>query len=259
MKRRVAVGALVAATAAVLGGAGAGYAATADDGSVIRTKTPRTADDITNLDVVHQQIRNYYEDPDRGYWVGPHSNYTKEVAGVVADASRYLAAHKSDRGKKAIVLDVDDTLLSQYNFLSVWNWYHDPAIFEEYAKNNGFDHIPAMVDLVNKAKSQGYAIFYVSERTASLEQPTLANLTQPAAWGDPTFPEPTALSNGEDGLFTKPDGDEGTSSKFKATTRKHIESLGYDIVANIGDQESDLKGGYANRTFKLPNPMYLVQ
>ncbi len=34
--------------------------------------------------------------------------------------------------------------------------------------------------------------------------------------------------------------------------------LGYDIVANFGDQFSDLYGGYADRTFKVPNPMYYL-
>jgi hypothetical protein len=29
-------------------------------------------------------------------------------------------------------------------------------------------------------------------------------------------------------------------------------------VANFGDQYSDLKGGYADRTFKLPNPNYFL-
>ncbi len=40
--------------------------------------------------------------------------------------------------------------------------------------------------------------------------------------------------------------------------RAHIESLGYDIVGNFGDQFSDLKGGYADHTFKLPNPNYFL-
>ena len=33
---------------------------------------------------------------------------------------------------------------------------------------------------------------------------------------------------------------------------------GYDILVNVGDQRSDLTGGYARRGFKLPNPMYLI-
>ena len=33
---------------------------------------------------------------------------------------------------------------------------------------------------------------------------------------------------------------------------------GYDIVANFGDQFSDLNGGFADQTFKVPNPMYFL-
>jgi hypothetical protein len=49
-----------------------------------------------------------------------------------------------------------------------------------------------------------------------------------------------------------------TTTQYKSLTRQHIESLGYDIVANFGDQFSDLNGGFADRTFKMPNPMYFL-
>ena len=52
-----------------------------------------------------------------------------------------------------------------------------------------------------------------------------------------------------------------TTIEYKSQTRAHVESAaggGYDIVANFGDQFSDLKGGYADRTFKLPNPNYYL-
>jgi hypothetical protein len=78
------------------------------------------------------------------------------------------------------------------------------------------------------------------------------------------------LNDGEDGLFTKPpvadyptyltaacSGDPNgscTTTHYKSATRAHIESLGYDIVASFGDQFSDLAGGFADKTFKLPNP-----
>ena len=45
---------------------------------------------------------------------------------------------------------------------------------------------------------------------------------------------------------------------FKAQTRKLITEQGYTIVATIGDQYSDLKGGYAEKGFKLPNPFYYL-
>jgi predicted secreted acid phosphatase len=45
---------------------------------------------------------------------------------------------------------------------------------------------------------------------------------------------------------------------FKATKRSEIVEQGYTIVLNMGDQLSDLEGGYAERTFKLPNPFYWI-
>jgi hypothetical protein len=41
-------------------------------------------------------------------------------------------------------------------------------------------------------------------------------------------------------------------------TRAHIQDLGYDIVANFGDQYSDLSEGHQDRAYKLPNPMYFL-
>jgi hypothetical protein len=47
--------------------------------------------------------------------------------------------------------------------------------------------------------------------------------------------------------------------EYKSTVRKHVvKDLGYDVVANFGDQYSDLIGGWADRTVKLPNPMYYL-
>jgi UDPglucose 6-dehydrogenase len=32
----------------------------------------------------------------------------------------------------------------------------------------------------------------------------------------------------------------------------------YTVIVNMGDQMSDLEGGFAERTYKLPNPFYFV-
>ena len=45
---------------------------------------------------------------------------------------------------------------------------------------------------------------------------------------------------------------------YKSGTRAYIESQGYNIVADIGDQFSDLLGGFADKTFKMPNPNYYL-
>jgi hypothetical protein len=45
---------------------------------------------------------------------------------------------------------------------------------------------------------------------------------------------------------------------YKSRARCRIERRGYDIVANVGDQYSDLAVGCADRAFKIPNPMYFL-
>lgn len=54
-----------------------------------------------------------------------------------------------------------------------------------------------------------------------------------------------------------PQGSEA-SIDFKPATRAEVESSGYHIILNVGDQYSDLVGGYSLYTLKLPNPVYIV-
>jgi hypothetical protein len=49
-----------------------------------------------------------------------------------------------------------------------------------------------------------------------------------------------------------------TSEQDKALTRQLEQDAGYDIIANLGNQCSDLRGGFADRTVKIPNPMYFL-
>jgi hypothetical protein len=56
----------------------------------------------------------------------------------------------------------------------------------------------------------------------------------------------------------KPDS-HGSAVNHKAPARAVIERQGFTIIANIGDQQSDLEGGYAEMTFKVPNPFYFIE
>ncbi len=268
-----------AAVIAVIGG-GVAYAAS----PAIHTFTPRSERQITNLDVLRQQIRNYYGDPLGTGVFAADGNYAKEASSVAQDGERYLSKRhfhgKDDRnghdnnGIKAIVLDVDDTTLATWNYEISVNWAFTPASNAVFVNEQRFVPVPGMVEMVNEAAADGFAVFFLTGRGAAQEAATLGNLTSDGVGVDAGYPQPTTLNNGEDGLFTKPAvadypdylqaacaGDPNgscTTIHYKSATRAHIESLGYDIVANFGDQFSDLKGGFADRTFKLPNPNYFL-
>ena len=245
-------------------------------GPAIQTITPQSANDITNLDVLRQQIRNYYGDPLGTGVFSPDSNYAQEAARVASSSGPTLFGrgipHVSP--SKAIVFDVDDTTLATWNYEVFSNWAYNPTTNAQFVNGQLFPAVPGMVDLASAAARAGYSIFWITGRPATQEAATLGNLTHDGVGIDAGYPSPTTLNDGEDGLFTKPAvadypdylkaacaGDPNgscTTSHYKTATRAHIESLGYDIVANFGDQFSDLVGGYADHTYKMPNPNYFL-
>ncbi len=118
-----------------------------------------------------------------------------------------------------------------------------------------FPAVFGMNDVATWATTHGYTLFFVTGRPASPRStPTIENLNEQG------FPAAVHYyTQGPDRVLPgSVRGSTCTTIQYKSLTRQLIESQGYDIVANVGDQFSDLEGGFADRTFKLPNPMYFI-
>lgn len=248
---------------------------------------PTRADQIQNIDQVKTAIKGYYGDSttalpgapsvdpvtgDSGdvalHYPSVGSAYDREMGRITNTAARYLAhprkSHgaKPAKGKKAILLDVDDTALNTYNYEIYSNFVYNPAQNAAFVNSAAFPAVFHMVQLVKKAKAEGYTVFFLTGRGETQRAGTDANLTKV---GYPVVDSQVYLKD-----LTKPiysscyvaapttTNPTCTTIQYKSLTRRYIESLGYDIKANFGDQYSDLTGGYADRTFKLPNPMYYL-
>jgi putative acid phosphatase of HAD superfamily subfamily IIIB len=274
VRRPVRLGIVIAVAAALFVAGAVAFGADAPKPR-IKTFTPHSERDITNIDVLRQQIRNYYGDPLGTGEFAQDSYYAKEARSVAARGRHWLRSELPRHTRtKAIILDVDDTTLATWNYEIFSNWAFNPTTNATFVTEQRFPAVPGMLRLVNYAASHGYAIFYLTGRGASQEEATLGNLTSDGIGVDAGYPAPTTLKNGEDGLFTKPaaedypdylqaacSGDPNgscTTIHYKSATRKHIQSVGYRIIANFGDQFSDLIGGHADKTFKLPNPNYFL-
>ena len=278
--------------------------------------TPVHENDITNIDVLRMEIKNYYGTPGAATGSGATAGWTLPLASdsyyakeAVRIANLGWGWLKQTANKaipmRAIVLDVDDTTLTTYNYELFSNWDYNPgtnAVFvglNPTFTGNLFPATPGMVDLVYKAKGAGYAVFFITGRPDSQHAATIANLVNDTAAGfsdvttvtysgatvpefDAGFPMPTAQRIGHggfaDGLFTKPSvgsypayldkpafcgpyiaqGKSCPTIQYKSGTRAYIESLGYEIVADFGDQFSDGLGGFKNKFFKMPNPSYYL-
>jgi hypothetical protein len=269
---------ILASLAFVLGTGGIALAAPSST-----TFTPKTADQITNLDILRIQIENYYGDPGKTGVFAPDSNYAREASSVAAAGDRWLSARAGNSTMQAIVLDVDDTTLATWNYEIYSNWAYSPTTNATFVLNQEFPAVPGMVAMATQAAAEGYAIFWITGRPTSQYDATLGNLTSDGIGVDAGYPTPTTIDRtgaGDvgPGLFTKPsigsypaylDKPEFCAAAiaankscatvpYKAGTRAYIESLGYDIVADFGDQYSDLLGGFADKTFKMPNPNYYL-
>lgn len=172
---------------------------------------------------------------------------------VVAERARdYLEAriaqHNRSEGeeKMAVVFDIDETALSNYKHLIQLNFGMIPQLFLETIEESDDPAVQATLKLYQYAVKQGISIFFITGRAEKLRSVTEENLKSVgyAEWNT---------------LFMKPnDYDEVSVIPYKSSMRKKIEEMGYTIVLNIGDQFSDLAGGYAERVFKLPNPYYFI-
>jgi predicted secreted acid phosphatase len=174
--------------------------------------------------------------------------YDREIREVANYARDYLSArvkNASKDDKLAAVFDIDETSLSNWEALAdcgfcsfsvqvrLYSVAHDPAI------------IPTL-ELFNFAKSKDVALFFLTGRPEAARAVTSKSLNDAgySGWAD---------------LIMRSDQTKGEPARtFKSHERQLITDKGYRIVLNIGDQASDLAGCCAERTFKLPNPFYLI-
>ena len=86
----------------------------------------------------------------------------REAGGWLAAQSH--GGHGHGQTQKAIVLDVDDTTLATWNYEIASNWAYNPTTNAQYVNGQLFPPVPGMVDLVNQAADEGYAIFFLTGR-----------------------------------------------------------------------------------------------
>lgn len=181
--------------------------------------------------------------------------YEADVARVVGEAEAYLEQRVGAVAKPAIVLDIDETALSNWPAYRLNGWgrvlhggcdlEQGPCGLRAWQALARSQPLPPTLALARRARTLGVAIFFVSGRPAELRDATERNLREQGfEW---------------DGLAILPEGARFASAvDFKAPQRRKIAERGYTILFSLGDQASDLAGGFAERTFQLPNPVYFL-
>lgn len=191
-----------------------------------------------NLDHHKNEIRRYVDS----------GEYLRDITSVSSQAKAWLterAARRSSGERLAVVFDLDETLLSNLPFMLAEDLGGSDAAWDAWLAKGEDPVIEPVRDLYRLARRLGVEVIFITGRHEHLRAATERNLRE-VECADYAA------------LISTPDGLKKTAEAFKTGERKRLAEQGYVIIANIGDQESDLAGGYAERTFKLPDPFYFT-
>jgi len=183
--------------------------------------------------------------------------YDRDLVTVAGKAAEWVNDRAGKVAKPALILDIDETSLSNWEVLKRDDFGRPvpgSCVPESdtpcgWAAWDLLGRSPAIVPtlrLFNLARSLNVMVFFITGRPESQRAATERNLVDVGYRGFAT-------------VYCVPDGSHFTTAvDFKAPIRAQIEQSGYTVIANVGDQPSDLVGGHAEKMFLLPDPFYRV-
>jgi predicted secreted acid phosphatase len=195
-----------------------------------------------NLGLLKKDVVNYH---DTGL-------YQQELTKKIKQAQQYIIQQSlanqqnKHRQKLALVLDIDETSLSNYDKMVKRDFIGNHELIHKEILAANSPAIKPMLALYQDAIKHGVSVFFVTGRYESERNATQKNLINAGYknWA---------------GLYLRPDNYAlPTVLPFKSHARAMINQKGYTIIASIGDQYSDICGGHAKKGFKLPNPYYYL-
>ncbi|MCH9745080.1 MAG: acid phosphatase [Gammaproteobacteria bacterium] len=195
-----------------------------------------------NLSFVKQRLVQYHDSGQYYSDIAKVARHTLSYLRFRVNQNKQYAHHK----KLAIVFDIDETALSNYQDMKAMDFGGTDQDYINAEQKAHDPAIPSVLTLYQYAKNNGVAVFFITGRKESLRPATAKNLKN-AGYSDWKQ------------LYMKPKNyDNPSVIPYKSAMRKGIEKQGYDIAISIGDQYSDLKGGYADMVFKVPDPYYFT-
>jgi predicted secreted acid phosphatase len=188
-----------------------------------------------NLGLLKDEIRAYHAGP-----------YPAQVAAVAARAGSWLeqrVAAKRTGERLTAVFDLDETLLSNWEHFEPQDFGWLNETWNAWMAQGAAPAIEPVKQLYLQARRLGVDVVFLSGRREAGRDGTEKNLR-------------TIGCADYAALILRPADSPGKAADFKTAERRRLTEAGRTIVLNIGDQDSDLTGGYAEKTFLLPNPAY---
>src|ERR1039457_7001536 len=211
----------------------------------IRTSPLAPGERIRNLDTFKDQLKRYYE------CTCKCGCYAKDLD-LQADRAiaflRHRAAHRRPDEKLGLVLDIDETTLSNYEEMVKAGFAYDSKAFNAWVETASAPAILGTLRLVKEAQRLGVSVFFLTGRPEKQRVATEQNLHS------------QGFDNWQRLIMRTPEQGGSTALAYKSAARAGIVAGSYRIVLNVGDQWSDLRGKpEAEYSVKYPDPFYFIQ
>jgi acid phosphatase len=212
--------------------------------SASRVSVYAPAERITNFETLKTQLKQYHE------CTCTCGCYAKDQDHQAERAIAFLrtrAAHRRPNEKLALVLDIDETSLSNYEEMVKADFAYDSAAFDAWINSAKAPAIPGTLRLYQEAQKLGVSVFFITGRADSERAATERNLRE------------QGYQNWQQLYLRAPAQASQPMQVFKSGARAEIAAQGYRIVLNVGDQWSDDRGEPQAEFFvKYPNPFYFI-
>jgi predicted secreted acid phosphatase len=193
-----------------------------------------------NLTEIKNELKEYHDD----------GLYEQDLLSMAVQAQECMLEAATDAERPALVLDIDETALSNYEWMVEVDFLRGSPmladLFAAHADEANSPPIEPVLDLYEAARDNDIAVFFITGRREPLREVTEENLRN------------AGYDDFEQVYFAPPEYDDPSIVPFKSGVRADIEEQGYTIVANVGDQDSDLDGGHGGCPHKLPDPYYFI-
>ncbi len=167
---------------------------------------------------------------------------------IIQQIDQYISTLNISKSKMMVVFDIDDTILSNKDPIESHNDFSIPHLIA-YQHRASLTKIQETKEVYDWLNYNNIKVTFITFRCEIHRLSTIKNLYEQGFrnWDSLImYGEPCNYA------ITK-------AVDFKRNERKKLSLNGFHIVAAIGDQYSDLKGGYTDLFFKLKDPGYFTE
>jgi acid phosphatase len=200
---------------------------------------------LDRVNALKSELRQYHD------CTGTAGCYQKDLDLQADRAIAFLrtrAAHHRVNEKLALVLDIDETSLSNWDQMSTANFEYDSKSFNAWVESAQAPAIAGTLRVYNEAQRLGVSVFFLTGRPNTQRPSTETNLRL------------RGFSTWQQLIMRNPEQGKMTALAYKSAERAKIVAAGYRIILNVGDQWSDLRGNpLAEYSVKYPDPYYFIK